>query len=178
MAKHPLGFVLIFSLIASLGLVSFVSCLVAEAKRTKRDDLKLDGNLCFLPESDAFGLGVVALICLSLAQIIGNVLVCANYWFRGKARKANKPILTAILLAISWISFGIAVILISVATSMSRRQPYGQGWLDGECYIVRGGVYISSGVLSLAATFTLLGAAATVTTTDQVEQGQKVHNAL
>ncbi|XP_022738934.1 uncharacterized protein LOC111291437 [Durio zibethinus] len=176
MGKHRLGCVLVFSVIASLGLVSFTSCLVAEAKRPKKADLKLDGKLCFLPASHGFGFGVAALICLSIAQIIGNVLVCANYWSRsGKARKAKKPILTAILLAFSWISFGVAIILISTVTSMSRRQPYGEGWLDGECYMVRGGVYISSGFLSLAAVLALLGIAAITITTNQVDQGQKVY---
>ncbi|EOY25380.1 Uncharacterized protein TCM_016706 [Theobroma cacao] len=175
MGKHRVGFVLIFSAIASLGLVSFASCLVAEAKRPKKGDLKLDGKLCFLPTSRAFGFGVAALICLSIAQIIGNVAIWANCWWRGKARKAKKPFLTAILLAISWISFGVAVILLSAAMSMSRTQPYGEGWLDGECYLVRDGVYISSGVLSLAALFALLGAAAMMITVDQVDQGQKVY---
>ncbi|XWS49373.1 hypothetical protein CRYUN_Cryun13aG0158100 [Craigia yunnanensis] len=175
MGKHRVGCVLIFSVIASLGLVSFALCLVAEAKRPKKGDLKLDRKLCFLPASNAFGFGVAALICLSIVQIIGNVVVCANYWSRGKARKAKKPILTAILLAFSWISFGVVVILISAATSMSRTQPYGEGWLDGECYMVRGGVYICSGVLSLAAVLALLGAAAIMMRMNQVDQGQKVY---
>ncbi|XVF52222.1 hypothetical protein PTKIN_Ptkin05aG0001800 [Pterospermum kingtungense] len=171
MGKHRLACVFIFSVIASLGLVSFSSCLVAEAKRAKKGDLKIDGNLCLLPASQAFGFGVAALICLSIAQIIGNVVVCAYYWSRRKARKTKKPILTATLLAFSWISFGVAVVLISVATSMSRTQPYGEGWLDGECYIVRGGVYLSSGVLSLAAVLALLGEAAM----NEIDRGQTVY---
>ncbi|XVF52166.1 hypothetical protein PTKIN_Ptkin04bG0243000 [Pterospermum kingtungense] len=175
MGKHPLGCILIFSVIASLGLVSFASCLISEAKRPKKDDLKLDRNLCFLPASHAWGFRVAALICLSVAQFIGNVVVCANCWSSGKARKTKKPILTAILLAFSWISFGVAFILISTAMSMSRTQRYGEGWLDGECYIVRGGVYISSGVLGLAAVLALLGAAAMMIRMNQVDQGQKVY---
>ncbi|XVE57278.1 hypothetical protein DITRI_Ditri04bG0078600 [Diplodiscus trichospermus] len=168
--------VLIFSVIASLGLVSFASCLVAEAKRPKKGDLKLDRKLCFLPASNAFEFGVASVICLSLAQIIGNVIVCASYyWSRGKATKAEKPFLTTILLAFSWMSFGVAVMLISAATSMSTKQPYGDGWLDGECYIVRGGVYISSGVLSLAAVLALLGAAGMMIRMNQTDQGQKVY---
>ena len=57
---------------------------------------------------------------------------------------------------------------------MSRIQPYGEGWLDAECYMVRGGVYISSGVLCLAAVLALLGAAAMMTRKNKVDQGQKV----
>lgn len=44
-------------------------------------------------------------------------------------------------------SFGVAAILIGAATSMSRRQPLGEGWLDGECYIVKNGVYFGSAIL-------------------------------
>ncbi|KAM5551360.1 hypothetical protein ABKV19_026272 [Rosa sericea] len=31
----------------------------------------------------------------------------------------------------------VAVTLISTPTSMSRKQSYGEGWLDGECYWVK-----------------------------------------
>ncbi|GKU96011.1 hypothetical protein SLEP1_g9294 [Rubroshorea leprosula] len=44
---------------------------------------------------------------------------------------------------------------------MSREQPYGEGWLDGECYTVRNGVYVGSGMLSLVTVLSLIGAAAT-----------------
>ncbi|KAH1106677.1 hypothetical protein J1N35_010445 [Gossypium stocksii] len=176
MGKHPLGCVLMFSVLASLGLVSFAACLVAEAKRSKVD-LKLDGKMCFLPrKSDAFELGVVASVSLCTAQIIGNVLLCASYWWRTNTIKPKKPTLTAILLAFSWISFGVAAILINAATSMSRAQPYGEGWLDGECYLVRDGVYLSSGVLSLLAVFTLIGAAFITITSNQVlDQAHKIN---
>ncbi|KAE8693171.1 Long-chain fatty alcohol dehydrogenase family protein [Hibiscus syriacus] len=178
MGKITVRCVLIFSVVASLGLVSFALCLVAEAKRTKAEDLKFDGRLCQVPVSRSFGFVVAALICLSIAQIIGNVTVCANYWSsrsKGKVQNGNakKPIL--FLTAFSWVSFGVAVILMSVATSMSRKQSYGEGWLDGECYIVKGGVYISSGLLSLAALSALLGAAAVMTITTPVDQVLKVH---
>lgn len=59
---------------------------------------------------------------------------------------------------------------------MSRAQPYGEGWLDGECYLVRDGVYLSSGVLSLLAVFTLIGAASITITNNQVlDQAHKTN---
>lgn len=176
MEKRRLGIFFVFSVIFSLGLVSFVSCIVAESKRAKVRDLRLDGKLCFLPETHAVVFGITALMCLSAAELIGSLLFCANCFSRDKG-KASKPIIPAILLVFSWISFGLAVILISLATSMSRVQRYGEGWVDGECYIVRDGVYIGSGVLSLVTVFILIGAAAMTITTqrNKGDQDQKVH---
>lgn len=179
MEKRKLSFFFLLSLIFSLGFISFISCIIAETKKAKKRDLKLDGKLCFLSESQAAAFGVTALICLSLAELTGNLVLCINYCSRGKGKKSIKPIIPATLLLFSWISYGLAVTLISVATSMSRVQLYGEGWLDGECYTVKDGVYVGSGMLSLAAVFALIGAAAVTSTTttrrSQNEQGRKVH---
>ncbi|KAL5741073.1 hypothetical protein ACOSP7_029933 [Xanthoceras sorbifolium] len=175
---HRYGFVFIFSVIISLGLVSFVSCVVAETKKAKRKDLKVDGKLCYLPGSPAYGFGIAALICLSVAQVIGNLLVCRNLCSSRKERnswKSKKPIAVTTLLVFSWISFGVAVSLIGAATSMSRRQPYGRGWLDRECYLVKDGVYVGSGVLALLTIGSTLGSAIISTRKSQVEQGRRVH---
>lgn len=56
-------------------------------------------------------------------------------------------------------SFGIAVVLMSGAISMSRKQPYGKGWLDGECYLVKEGTYIGSAILVLITIGSTLGSA-------------------
>ncbi|BBH02679.1 Protein of unknown function D [Prunus dulcis] len=58
-------------MIASLGLVSIISCIAAEIKKTKEEELRVIGRLCHLPESQAFGFGVAALICLFAAQMEG-----------------------------------------------------------------------------------------------------------
>ncbi|KAK1563206.1 hypothetical protein Q3G72_024024 [Acer saccharum] len=172
------GFMFIFSVIISLGLVSFVSCIVAETKKPKRKDLKVDGKLCYLPGNEAYGFGIAALICLSVAQIIGNLLICRNLCCSREKRnsyKCKKPIAVTTLLVFSWISFGVAVILIGAATSMSRRQTYGRGWLDRECYLVKDGVFFGSGVLALVTIGSNLGSAIISLKKTQVEQGRKVH---
>ncbi|GLU05235.1 hypothetical protein SLE2022_223460 [Rubroshorea leprosula] len=160
MGKHQFGLFFFFSIIFSLGLVSFISCIFAETKIARRHDLRLEGKLCFLPESRAVVFGVTAFICISLAVLTGNLLFFVNCCSEEK-KKANKPTISVTLLLFSWISFGITAILIGVATSMSREQPYGEGWLDGECYTVRNGVYVGSGMLSLVTVLSLIGAAAT-----------------
>lgn len=72
-------------------------------------------------------------------------------------------------------SYGVAVVLIGGATSMSRSQPFGEGWLDGECYLVKDGVYISSALLGLAALGSALGSSAIAMSRRQAEEDRKVH---
>lgn len=72
-------------------------------------------------------------------------------------------------------SFGIAVVLMSVAISMSRSQPYGKGWLDGECYLVKDGTYIGSAILVLITIGSTLGSAITTKRKNQTDEGQKIH---
>lgn len=57
------------------------------------------------------------------------------------------------------LSFGMAILMMSGATSMSRRQPYGKGWLDGECFLVKDWVYVVSGGLILVTTVFTIGSA-------------------
>ncbi|KAL0393792.1 UNVERIFIED_CONTAM: protein MODIFYING WALL LIGNIN-2 [Sesamum latifolium] len=174
---HRYSFALFSSIIITSALVSFALCLAAEFKKSKKDDLRLDGKLCYLPHSAAFGLGIAAIIALCIAQVIGILFVCRKL---GPAEqdsgcKLRKPTASYSLLIFSWISFGIAVILMSGATSMSRGQPYGEGWLDGECYLVKDGVYVGSAVLGLLALGSTLGSAAITMTPRKAEENRRVH---
>lgn len=176
--NHQYGFVFILCINISLGLVSFILCLIAETKKAKRKDVKVDGKLCYLPESHAHELGIAALICLGVAQVIGNLLICRIFCSRDKTNnsRTQKLRIAVALLVLSWISFGVAVILLSAATSMSRQQPYGKGWLDRECYLVRDGVFIGSGGLVFVSSGSIVAAAIVSSQRKtQVEQGRRVH---
>lgn len=76
----------------------------------------MEGRLCYLPESHAFGFGIAALICLSVAQIIGNVIISEN--FCSKERRisncnAKKPLISTFLLLISWLVLILSLFLLS-----------------------------------------------------------------
>ena len=58
---------------------------------------------------------------------------------------------------------------------MSRSQPYGKGWLDGECYLVKDGTYIGSAILVLVTIGSTLGSAITTKRQSQAEKDQKIH---
>lgn len=145
-----------------LGSLSFSCCLAAEFKKAKAKEMKLDGNLCALRQSPALGLGITALVCLSIAQMLGTSLaaarICPKHRKSGltAAGRTNHMLAIAFLL-LSWVSFGLAAILLGAGSSMNTRQRYGKGWLDGKCYVVKDGVYIGAGVLVLATTLSVLG---------------------
>ncbi|CAI8608857.1 unnamed protein product [Vicia faba] len=84
-------------------------------------------------------------------------------------------IATLVLYFISWVSFGIVVILLIAATSMSRKQFYGKGWLNGECYIVKGGTYSGSAILILVTIGSLNGSAFSILKSSQPYQEWKIH---
>ncbi|KAG8638102.1 hypothetical protein MANES_15G184500v8 [Manihot esculenta] len=142
-----------------------------------KEEVKLDNELCYLPESRAFSYGIAAVVCLVIAQIIANLVICSNFWLRkdGDSSKAKKPIAATAFLVLSWISFVLAFILLSAATSMSRKQLYGKGWLDQKCYIAKDGVFIGSGILVLVSITTTIGAVLFTIRKVQSEQGRRIH---
>ncbi|XP_014519485.1 uncharacterized protein LOC106776519 [Vigna radiata var. radiata] len=172
--KFTFIFFIIFSL--SLGLVSFSLCIASEIKRNKKEDLRWNGRLCHLPSSPAFGLGIASLVCLALVQSIGNSILFKNCCSGGKRNARFKiPIVARILLLISWVGFGIAVILLIAATSMSKRQAYGEGWLKGECYLVKKGTYAGLAILILVTVGSLIGSGLLTMKTNKADQGHKIH---
>ncbi|KGN53467.1 protein MODIFYING WALL LIGNIN-2 [Cucumis sativus] len=167
MGKHRFGYALSLSIVVSLALIAFVSCVAAELHRTKTKDLKLDGKLCYLPESQAFGYGVAALACLVMAQVIGNILLCTSCSINSREKKRSeqppkRPNLATFFLVVSWASFTVVILLLSTASSMSRQQPYATGWLGGECYLVKSGVYVAAAILILISICSTVGSAVTV----------------
>nr|GMD76106.1 Glutamate receptor 3.1 like [Ipomoea batatas] len=171
--KHRYILPLIVSVIVALGVVSFALCIAAEFKKSKKEDLRLDGEFCYLPRSAAFVLGIAALVCFSGAQVAGNLLVIGRTFLLDKRRKSKFVIFCVVL---SWVSFGVAAILMGTATSMNKSQPLGEGWLDGECYMVKNGVFSASAILIIITVASTLASALITTQKRQlVEQATKVH---
>ncbi|XP_055812391.1 protein MODIFYING WALL LIGNIN-1-like [Solanum dulcamara] len=158
---------LLVSIFIALGLTSSSLCIAAEFKKSKKKDLRVDGKYCYIPGSSAFGLGIAALTCLFIAQFIGNLLIiCSRKFFSrekiekmscNKVEKKKHILVGQLFLTLSWMSFGIALILLGTATNMSKTQHFGEGWLNGECYLVKDGVYIGSSILVLVTLSSILG---------------------
>ncbi|XP_010434429.1 PREDICTED: uncharacterized protein LOC104718388 [Camelina sativa] len=143
----------LYSVVFSLGLVTFITCFAAEFKRTKKEDIRWDKERnCYIPESQAFGLGSAAILCFCLAQIVGSIAVFRNHRTRTKREddyKITDLSLPTVLLLLSWSNFVVVVLILSTAISMSRGQAYREGWLEGDCYLVKDGVFAASGCLAI-----------------------------
>ncbi|XP_051136924.1 protein MODIFYING WALL LIGNIN-1-like [Andrographis paniculata] len=176
--RSQYGYALFFAAITTSAILSSAFCVASEFKKSKKNDLKFDGKLCYLPGSHAFELGIAALICLSISQVIGSSFICGRFRSRARGRRCRvvNSTVPCGLAVLSWITFAVATVLISCATSMSRSQAYGEGWLDGECYLVKDGVYIGSAVLSLLAMFSTVGSAVIVLRKRKAEDQKKVNN--
>ncbi|KAF8051361.1 hypothetical protein N665_1739s0001, partial [Sinapis alba] len=118
-----------------------------------KEDIRWDTERnCYIPGSHAFWLGTAALFCFCIAQIVGNLVVFQNHKTRIKREDGHKITnltLPTVLLILSWSNFVVVVLILSTAISMSRAQPYGKGWLEEDCYLVKDGVFTASGCLSI-----------------------------
>ncbi|XP_008797973.2 protein MODIFYING WALL LIGNIN-1 [Phoenix dactylifera] len=181
MEKKPsrFGKLAIRVILVFLGTVAFACSLAAEFKKVKAKDMKLDGSLCSLPRSPAFGLGITAAVCLSIAQIVGTSQVGTRLC-SGEKNIRTSRILSIAQLVASWMSFGLALVLLATGSSMNGGQPYGKGWMDGKCYVVRNGVFIGAAILAVVTVVFLLGytftaGATTHHRTGADEEGRVVH---
>ena len=55
------------------------------------------------------------------------------------------------------LSFAVAAILLATAASMNHGQRYGRGWMDGDCYVARNGVFGAAAALVVVTALTTLG---------------------
>ncbi|CAL9107863.1 protein MODIFYING WALL LIGNIN-1-like [Musa acuminata AAA Group] len=145
----------ICTIVALMGVVAFSCCVAAEFEKVKVKDMRLDGSLCSLPRSSAFGLGIAALVCLSIAQVIGTTMggsrICSI-----KAAASSSRIASIALLCLAWIIYALASIILAIASSMDGGQSYGKGWMNGDCYIVHDGVYAGAAVMVVSIVLVIL----------------------
>ncbi|KAF8729738.1 hypothetical protein HU200_017705 [Digitaria exilis] len=151
----------ICGIVALLSATAFSCSLAAEFHKVKEKDMKLDGSLCSLPRSSAFELGVSAIAFLFVAQLVGTTASVTTAYAGGKPKKiaaaARGRIAFIALLSLSWLSFAVAVILLATAASMNNGQRYGRGWMDGDCYVARNGVFGGAAALVVVTALITLG---------------------
>lgn len=102
-----------------LGVTAFACSLAAEFKKVKDKDMKVDGSMCHLPRSPAFGLGIAALVCLSVAQIIGTS-VGATRLCTGDKKPTGSQLLPHTFLVLSWSVFAFSCSYITLGMTVSN----------------------------------------------------------
>ena len=65
--------------------------------------------------------------------------------------------LTRETMALCRVCFALAVILLATAASMNSGQRYGRGWMDGDCYVARNGVFGGAAALVVVTALLILG---------------------
>ncbi|KAL6634978.1 hypothetical protein ACP70R_027649 [Stipagrostis hirtigluma subsp. patula] len=151
----------ICGIVVLLSATAFSCSLAAEFHKVKEKDMKLDGSLCSLPKSSAFELGVAAIAFLFVAQLVGTTAAAANMW-APKPKKSTTTrgrVASIALLVLSWVTFAVAAILLATAASMNHGQRYGRGWMDGDCYVARNGVFGGAAALVVVTALLVVGLA-------------------
>ncbi|GJM86555.1 hypothetical protein PR202_ga02424 [Eleusine coracana subsp. coracana] len=159
-SRGPSGRAAICGIVALLSAAAFACSLAAEFRKVKGKDMKVDGSLCSLPRSSAFELGVAAIAFLFVAQLVGTSAAVTAAGAANKPKKsaaARGRVAFVALLVLSWVSFAVAVILLATAASMNRGQRYGRGWMDGDCYVARTGVFGGAAALVVVTALITLG---------------------
>ncbi|KAI9083860.1 hypothetical protein K1719_034118 [Acacia pycnantha] len=121
--------------------------IVAELLRNKQDDIRWNnGKLCYAPVSRSYWLGIAALCCLALSQLLANFI-----FFNPSLQNPqfHIPVVAKLLVFISWVCCGVGIVILTVAISMTGEQNYGEGWLEGDCYVVKPGCFVASSILLL-----------------------------
>ncbi|KAJ3707105.1 hypothetical protein LUZ61_010810 [Rhynchospora tenuis] len=134
------------------------SCgLTAEFNKVKVKDMKVDGSLCSLPRTPAFGLGIAAVVCMSMAQIVGTVVGGARLCMKNTKFSIPKNWIALAYLVSSWMCYGLAAVMLGTGASMNGGQPYRKGWMDGDCYLVKNGIFGSAAAIAIFASILILG---------------------
>ncbi|KAF0935490.1 hypothetical protein E2562_034274 [Oryza meyeriana var. granulata] len=151
----------ICGIVVLLSATAFSCSLAAEFRKVKEKDMKLDGSLCSLPKSSAFELGVAAIAFLSVAQLVGTTAAATTMCTASKHSKSSTTTrrrgASVAILVLSWVSFAMAVVLLATAASMNHGQRYGRGWMDGDCYVARNGVFGGAAALVVVTALLILG---------------------
>ncbi|KAL5568168.1 hypothetical protein UlMin_024743 [Ulmus minor] len=117
---------------------------------------------CVYPRSPAMALGLVAAFVLMVAKIIINAST-GCFCCKGNTQPLNSNRnLTHKYIAVSWVAFVIAFILLQVGAALNdphRLDSDSRNYLSGNynCFVVRPGVFAGGAILSLASvTFGIL----------------------
>ncbi|KAL4575693.1 hypothetical protein LXL04_011777 [Taraxacum kok-saghyz] len=140
---------LVCALVGILGFLSAVLSFVAEAKRIKGSEVRFSSpSECVYPRSPALALGLMAAVCLMIAQVIINVATGCICCRKSSTSNWTLPILCFVL---SWLTFVIAFLLLLTGAALNDEHGEENMYFGSyNCYVVKPGVFAGAASLSLA----------------------------
>ncbi|XP_074584537.1 protein MODIFYING WALL LIGNIN-1-like [Curcuma longa] len=132
-----------------LGLLSVALAFAAEATRIKASDVEETGQYrCTYPKSPALALGLLSSLALIVAQVIINTVAGCICCTKHPRPSGTNWMVALICFIASWVSFVIAFLLLLTGAALSDRRTLERRYFDdGECYVVKSGVF-AGGALS------------------------------
>lgn len=143
---------IICSVVGFLGLVAAALAFAAEAKHIRANQVTLTPEeTCIYPKSAALQLGIISALALLVAQLIVNISAGCLCCARGRSYGASSNRTIAIIcLVVSWITFGIAFVLLMAGAALNDQHYANMRNFDSYCYVVKSGVFAGGAVLALA----------------------------
>lgn len=143
---------IICSVVGFLGLVAAALAFAAEAKHIRANQVTLTPEeTCIYPKSAALQLGIISALALLVAQLIVNISAGCLCCARGRSYGASSNRTIAIIcLVVSWITFGIAFVLLMAGAALNDQHYANMRNFDNYCYVVKSGVFAGGAVLALA----------------------------
>lgn len=143
---------IICSVVGFLGLVAAALAFAAEAKHIRANQVTLTPeDTCIYPKSAALQLGIISALALLVAQLIVNISAGCLCCARGRSYGASSNRTIAIIcLVVSWITFGIAFVLLMAGAALNDQHYANMRNFDNYCYVVKSGVFAGGAVLALA----------------------------
>jgi len=148
--------IVICSIVGFLGLLSAGLGFAAEAKRVKASQMEfIFPDTCRNPGSASFGLAIIAVVAILVAQIIitttTGCLCCRPYSYQSNFKRA----LAVICYSISWVTFVIAFVIFIRGATLNGPQSHPDvinTQLLDVCYflILKPGVFAGASFLALA----------------------------
>ncbi|KAK9732482.1 hypothetical protein RND81_04G003100 [Saponaria officinalis] len=157
--------VVVCSFVIFFGLLSTLLGFLAEAKRIKDSQVKVEsGHVCSYPGSPAYGLGVTSAICLLLARLIinhqtGSFCCCRRHTITYTS--TLHWTVSALCCIVSCFTFVVAFILLLGGAVLNSKSGALQVYFESDgtysCYVVGTGVFAVASALSFASvTFGIL----------------------
>ncbi|KAF9670455.1 hypothetical protein SADUNF_Sadunf13G0070700 [Salix dunnii] len=140
------------SVVGLLGLLSAATGFGAEATRIKGSEVQFtSATQCTYPRSPALGLGLIAAVTLTIAQVIINVATGCICCKRSQHSSNSNWTIAFVCFVVSWFTFVIAFLLLLTGAALNDQHGEESMYFgDHYCYVVKPGVFAGGAVLAFA----------------------------